>query len=184
MATRAISDPKARMITILIAPLMSCSARLPVYLLLIGAFIEPRYGPGAAGATLFAMHFVGTLVAAPLSWILNKTLTKKVPPEPFLMELPPYRAPRIWTTLWRVYESGKDFVIRAGTVILAMTVIIWTLLYFPRPVELKQQIADEYPEELKEVLEQHIDAAYLEQSYIRGKFPQMHLVIHSSNASI
>ena len=64
MATRAISDPKARMITILIAPLMSCSARLPVYLLLIGAFIEPRYGPGAAGATLFAMHFVGTLVAA------------------------------------------------------------------------------------------------------------------------
>ena len=67
-----------------------------------------------------------------------------------------------------------------------MTVIIWTLLYFPRPVELKQQIADEYPEELKEVLEQHIDAAYLEQSshYTRKISANASRVIHSSNASI
>ena len=70
MATRTISDNKARTITILVAPLMSCSA-LPVYILLIGAFVEPRFGPGIAGLTLFAMHFVGALLAAPIAFILK-----------------------------------------------------------------------------------------------------------------
>ncbi|HKK19669.1 MAG TPA: ferrous iron transport protein B, partial [Opitutales bacterium] len=133
MATRTISDPKTRMITILIAPLMSCSARLPVYLLLIGAFVEPLYGPAVAGAVLFGMHFVGALVAAPLAYLLNQTLNKGRPPQPFIMELPPYRVPRVKSIFWRMYESGKDFVVRAGTIIFAMTVVIWALLYFPRP---------------------------------------------------
>lgn len=172
MATRAINDPKARMITILVAPLMSCSARLPVYLLLIGAFIEPAYGPGVAGATLFAMHFIGAFLAAPLAWILNKTLDQGVRPEPFLMELPPYRAPRIKTTFWRIYESGKDFVVRAGTVIFAMTIVIWALLYFPRPNELAEQITTEFPAASEEEVAQHIDAAYLEQSYM-GRFGKL-----------
>ena len=184
LATRTISDPKARMITILIAPLMSCSARLPVYLLLIGAFVEPRYGPAVAGATLFAMHFVGAILAAPIAWLLNQTLNQGQQPKPFLMELPPYRAPRFKTMTWRMYESGKEFIIRAGTVIFAMTVIIWALLYFPRSAEVETTVTNSYQAEVatqagstscdEQELCKRIDAAYLEQSYMGrfGKFVQ------------
>jgi ferrous iron transport protein B len=187
MATRTIGDPKARMITILIAPLMSCSARLPVYLLLIGAFVEPRYGPSVAGAVLFGMHFVGALFAAPLAWLLNRTLNQGRPPQPFIMELPPYRVPRLKSIFWRMYESGKDFVVRAGTIIFAMTVVIWALLYFPRPADVPFEVARENGieivenmdseatrEEIREQLESEVDAAYLEQSYMGrfGKFVQ------------
>ncbi|MEM8867216.1 MAG: ferrous iron transport protein B [Verrucomicrobiota bacterium] len=181
LATRTINDPKARMITILIAPLMSCSARLPVYLLLIGAFIEPRYGPAIAGATLFAMHFIGALLAAPLAWLLNKTLNKGRAPQTFVMELPHYRVPHLRHTFLRMYESGKEFVTRAGTVIFAMTIIIWALLYFPRPEALETEIAAIYQAEItpeagfdEEAFAKSLDAAYLEQSYMGrfGKFAQ------------
>jgi len=174
MATRTINDPKTRMITILIAPLMSCSARLPVYLLLIGAFVEPRYGPGIAGTVLFAMHFAGALLAAPLAWLLNQTLNKGRAPEPFVMELPRYRVPRVKSVLWRVYESGKEFVIRAGTIIFAMTVVIWALLYFPRPAELEEKIAAQHAGLDEAAISKAVDAAYLEQSYMGrfGKFVQ------------
>ena len=174
MATRTISDNKARMITILVAPLMSCSARLPVYLLLIGAFVEPRYGPTIAGITLFAMHFVGALLAAPLAWVLNKTLNKGKAAEPFVMELPHYRIPHIKHTFFRMYESGKEFVVRAGTVIFAMTIIIWALLYFPRPAAVEDDILASYQgversEAIESEIARKIDAAFLEQSYM-GRF--------------
>lgn len=192
MATRTINDNKARLITILVAPLMSCSARLPVYLLLIGAFIEPRYGSNVAGATLFAMHFVGALVAAPFAWVLNKTVNKGRKPTPFVMELPHYRVPQVKLIIFRMYESGKEFVVRAGTVIFAMTIIIWALLYFPRPAELKDQFATEYITRISQnstpgiaasieldvnqssELERQLAARYLEQSYMGrfGKFVQ------------
>lgn len=187
MAARTIGDPKARTITILIAPLMSCSARLPVYLLLIGAFVEPRYGPAVAGAVLFAMHFVGALLAAPLAWLLNRTLNKGRAAQPFIMELPHYRVPRVQSIFWRMYESGKDFVVRAGTVIFAMTVIIWALLYFPRPAHVPIEIARQQgieitesfdpaavEDEVLEGFERLVNAAYLEQSYMGrfGKFVQ------------
>ena len=192
MATRTINDNKARLITILVAPLMSCSARLPVYLLLIGAFIEPRYGSNVAGATLFAMHFVGALVAAPFAWVLNKTVNKGRKPTPFVMELPHYRVPQVKLILFRMYESGKEFVVRAGTVIFAMTIIIWALLYFPRPPELQDQLATEYIAQISQdstsgiaesieldanqssELERQVAARYLEQSYMGrfGKFVQ------------
>lgn len=181
MATRTINDTKARIITILIAPLMSCSARLPVYLLFIGAFVEPVYGPRVAGITLFAMHFVGALLAAPIAFVLNKTLNKGQASEPFVMELPHYRVPHMKHTLLRMYESGKEFIVRAGTVIFAMTVIIWALLYFPRPAEVEDQIRSEYVAEagLEEADQEAaigalVDGAYLEQSYMGrfGKFMQ------------
>ncbi|MGK0455998.1 MAG: ferrous iron transport protein B [Zhongshania aliphaticivorans] len=187
LATRTIGDSKARMITILIAPLMSCSARLPVYVLFIGAFIEPRYGPAIAGATLFAMHFIGILFAAPIAWLLNQTLNRGQKHKPYLMELPSYRAPNLKTISTRMYESGKEFVVRAGTVIFAMTIIIWALLYFPRSVEVTESIRNnfenefseypvplEYTDTMQAELEKRIDAAYLEQSYLGsfGKFVQ------------
>ena len=188
LATRTINDNRARTITILIAPLMSCSARLPVYVLLIGAFVEPRYGPAMAGGVLFAMHFVGAAAAAPLAWILNRCLSRGAPPKPFFMELPPYRVPALASVARRVLESGREFVVRAGTVILAMTIIIWALLYFPRPPELADSIRAEHTRTITKAaaaeiggstdagaeiadpaLERKIDAAYLEQSYL-GRF--------------
>ena len=166
LATRTISDPKARCITILIAPLMSCSARLPVYLLLIGAFIEPEYGAAVAGLTLFAMHFIGVLLAGPCAWVLHRSLPRSVVSQPFVMELPHYRVPQLSRIGHRLYESGSEFIIRAGTVICAMTIVIWALLYFPRPPQLADQIEPNLP-----VAEQEhrLNAAYLEQSYM-GRF--------------
>lgn len=195
MATRTINDNKARMITILVAPLMSCSARLPVYLLLIGAFIEPKYGPTVAGTMLFVMHFIGALLAMPIAWTLNKVLNKGGKPEPFVMELPHYRVPQIKHTFFRMYESGKEFIMRAGTVIFAMSIVIWALLYFPRSAEVEEQVYanfgyDSIPtfsesdqasvgsaiisNDLQATIQASVDAAYLEQSYMGlfGKFMQ------------
>lgn len=192
LATRTINDRKARVLTILIAPLMSCSARLPVYILLIGAFVEPIYGKTVAGITLFLMHFVGALAAAPLAWLFDRLYRRKSPPAPFFMELPPYRVPRFKQMTWRMFESGRDFVTRAGTVIFAMTVIIWALLYFPRSEAVEETVTQEFlqeqairhgsaaltvndlaEEELAE-LARLVDAHYLEMSYLGrfGKFVQ------------
>jgi len=134
LSARVIEDPKARLATILVAPLMSCSARLPIYILMIGAFIEPRYGPFWAGVALFGMHFVGMFFALPVAAILNRFVLR-TRPQPFLLEMPPYRVPRLRDVLWRMAERGWEFISRAGTVILAITVIIWAMLYFPRPEE-------------------------------------------------
>lgn len=131
MATRTIQDSKARLVTILVAPFMSCSARLPVYVLMIGAFIEPRYGAAVAGAVLFSMHFVGLLVAMPFAYLMNEYILK-TPPQPFLIELPSYQIPKVRDVMLKMYSQGKEFVVNAGTVIFAITIIIWALLYFPR----------------------------------------------------
>lgn len=131
MAARVMPDPKSRLATILVAPLMSCSARLPVYVLLIGAFIEPQFGPGWAGFTLFAMHFLGLLLAIPIVLILNKGVIKGRR-LPFLLELPPYQLPRLRDVVLAMYFRGKVFLQTAGTIIFVMSVIIWALSYFPR----------------------------------------------------
>ncbi|CAN5576569.1 ferrous iron transport protein B [soil metagenome] len=131
MAARVMPDRNSRLATILVAPLMSCSARLPVYILLIGAFIEPRYGAGWAAFSLFAMHLLGLVVAVPIVWVLNRKIIrgKRLP---FLLELPAYQWPR-WKDVWlSMYFRGKVFVQTAGTIIFLMSVIIWGLGYFPR----------------------------------------------------
>lgn len=186
MATRTIEDPKARLTTILLAPLMSCSARLPVYVLLIGAFVEPQLGAFWAGVTLFAMHFVGLGVAIVLAFVFTRFLIK-TKPQPFVLEMPSYRAPRMRNVLFRMYEAGREFVERAGTVILAITVIVWALLYFPRPESVAvnetqafvaqhaqanklsegaAQAAIESNEELADRLQARIDGAYVDQSLL------------------
>ncbi|MGB0418511.1 MAG: ferrous iron transport protein B [Opitutales bacterium] len=186
LSARTIADPKARLITVLLTPLMSCSARLPVYVLLIGAFIEPQYGPGIAGLTLFAMHVIGLCVAAPCAWLLHRFCLRGQPTPPYFMELPAYKPPNLRHMLGRVYASGRDFIVRAGTVIFAMTIVIWALLYFPRPPELAQQFEQDGsavaadPFVMMEPLQAESerlharDAAYLEQSYLgrMGKWLQ------------
>ena len=167
LATRTINDKKIRIITIMIAPLMSCSARLPVYILMIGVFVEPVYGATIAGITLFFMHFVGVLVAAPTAFLLNKCMDRKTPQTPFVMELPRYRVPNLKSMFARIYESGYAFISSAGTIIFAFTIVIWALLYFPRPASIQEQMQTQLSEEgwSSEAIEATIDNAYLEQSY-------------------
>ena len=188
LATRTLSDPKARLTTILMAPFMSCSARLPVYILLIGTFIEPLYGPLVAGAVLFAMHFAGLALALPLAWVLNRFFLK-INNQPFILEMPDYRVPTLRNIFRRILDRGREFVLRAGTVILAFSVLIWALLYFPRSPDVKEktrmaffseiagshsaaeiQSALENPDsDISTALAHRIDSAYIEQSYL-GRF--------------
>ncbi len=135
MATRVIENRRDRFTTILVAPLMSCSARLPVYAILIGAFVPATTYLGGIvglqGLVLLAMYAVGVLVAIAVAWLLKRSLLKG-PTPPFVLELPSYKVPSIRTVLWRVTERGWAFLARAGTVIFAVTIVIWALAYYPR----------------------------------------------------
>lgn len=134
MATRTIENRTERFVTILIAPLMSCSARLPVYLLLIGTFVPATtwFGGwvGLQGLTLLCMQSLGALIAVPIAFILRKTLFKGDMP-PFVMELPPYKWPSLQVVFFRVWERGLAFITRAGTLIFCTSVIVWAASYFP-----------------------------------------------------
>ena len=129
MATRVIENRRDRMITILVAPLMSCSARLPVYILLTSLFVSSDQTL-TRGLVLFAMYSLGVVVAIPVAWVLKKTWFRGETP-PFVMELPSYKIPSPRTVLARVYDRGKAFVVRAGTLIFATTIVVWALGYFP-----------------------------------------------------
>jgi ferrous iron transport protein B len=134
MATRTIEDRRDRFATILIAPLMSCSARLPVYTLMIGAFFAGQtvFGFLSLGAVLMlAMYMLGIFAAIIVAFVLKRTILK-ARPAPFVMELPPYRLPNIRTIFQNMLTRAWLFVKRAGTVILAISIILWALMYFPR----------------------------------------------------
>ena len=134
MATRVIENRRDRLTTILVAPLMSCSARLPVYTVLIGAFIPARRFAGGVlqlqGLTLFAMYAVGIATAAIVAMLLKKTLLRG-PTPPFVMELPSYKWPSPSIVLVRMADRGWSFVRRAGTLILAVSVVVWAASYYP-----------------------------------------------------
>lgn len=135
MATRTISDRRDRFTTILVAPLMSCSARLPVYVIMIGAFIPDTKVFGGLfslpALTLFLIYALGVAVAVPVAWILKKTIFKGEKP-PFILEMPSYKVPQASVVAKKVYREGKEFVSRAGTLIFAVTILVWALAYFPR----------------------------------------------------
>lgn len=135
MAARVIENRRDRLTTILIAPLMSCSARLPVYTLMIAAFIPQRSLLGGLlhlqGLTLFAMYAVGVVVAAVVAWLLKRTVLRSGPPA-FVMEMPEYQWPSPRVIVARAVERGLDFVKNAGTVIFAVSILMWGALYYPR----------------------------------------------------
>jgi ferrous iron transport protein B len=131
MATRVIEDRRDRLATILVAPLMSCSARLPVYTLLIGAFLTAGYPFWVPGLTLFALYALGIVLAPLVAFLLKRTLLRGQAPV-FVMEMPLYKWPSARTVLRRMTDSGWMFVRRAGTLILAAMILVWALLYFPR----------------------------------------------------
>lgn len=134
MATRVIEDRRARLATILIAPLMSCSARLPVYTLFISLFVSdtPLLGLRGArqGLTLFAMYALGILAAVLVAAVLRKTVFHGETP-PFVMELPAYKWPSPWIVASRVWDRMMAFVTRAGTLIFAAAIIVWAGSFFP-----------------------------------------------------
>ena len=126
MATRTIENRNSRMITILINPLMSCSARLPVYLLLAGTFF-PRY----AGLVLFGMYAAGILLAIIIARLLKRFLFRG-DESPFVMELPPYRVPTLKSMWNHTWEKGQQYLRKMGTIILVGSIIIWFLGYYPQ----------------------------------------------------
>ncbi len=135
MGTRTISSWRDRLVTILMIPYMSCSARLPIYVLLIAALFptDQAVGPlNLGGLILLGMYLLSTVSAIAVGAIYKRTILRS-PTPPLVLELPPYRLPRLRNTLLLVYDRTMDFVRQAGTVILAMTVVLWALLSFPRP---------------------------------------------------
>jgi ferrous iron transport protein B len=177
MAARVIENRRDRLATVLVTPLMTCSARLPVYAVLIGAFVPAHsYLGGWLGLqalTMFGLYLLGVVTAVAMAWLFKKTLLAG-PTPPFVLELPSYKWPAARSVLLRLYEAARAFLVRAGTVILAVTIVIWALAYFPHPAEIAQDyeaqrasLQANTPEELEEKrtsLHHAESAAYLEQS--------------------
>ena len=192
MATRVIENRRDRLVTILVAPLMSCSARLPVYTLFIGAFIPNRtldltlagWGiqiPWLRGLVMFSMYMIGIVTGILVAWILKKTLLRG-PTPPFVMELPSYKLPGLGIVWQRMTEQGWAFLQRAGTLILAISVLVWGLGYFPhdsrkiepvlleRQAKLESQLAKFSPSELEkneEALKLKVELANAENQIAR-----------------
>lgn len=189
MATRIIEDRRDRLTTILIAPLMSCSARLPVYTVLIAAFIPAEYlfgtWLGLQGLTMAAMYAVGIVAAIFVALVLKRTILRG-PTPPLVMELPAYKWPSPSNVLHRMFERGWAFVRRAGTLIVAVSIIVWASLYYPHNSEkveapfvaerqaLETELAaleedlparESLEEQLAE-LQNRVDSAYVRQSVL------------------
>jgi ferrous iron transport protein B len=183
MAARVIENRRDRLVTILVAPLMSCSARLPVYTLLIAAFVPPVVTirgvqvPWVQGFVMFAMYMVGIVAGVAVAWTLKKTIFRG-PTPPFVMELPSYKLPAIGVVLHRMLEQGWAFIYRAGTLILAVSILVWGLGYFPHDesridpqlIAQRAALAEQPPSEDRDAdltdIENQIAAAHLENSYL------------------
>jgi ferrous iron transport protein B len=137
MATRSISNPRDRLVTILIAPLMTCSARLPVYALLIGAFIPQREVAGLQlqGLVLFGLYVAGILGALAVAWVLKRFTSSGRVVRPLMMELPSYHWPHPRSIAIGLWQRAVIFVKRVGGIIMVLTIALWFLASFPAPPE-------------------------------------------------
>jgi ferrous iron transport protein B len=134
MAARTIESPRDRLVTILVAPLISCSARLPVYTLLIGAFVPPTTVLGVLSLpalVMFGLYAGGMAAALALAWALQRTLLRGTSTT-FIMELPTYRLPSLRSVLLQTWEKVRHFLERAGTIILGASILLWFLATYPR----------------------------------------------------
>ncbi len=134
MATRTLPSARDRLATMMGAPLMTCSARLPVYVLLIGLLVSPdtRFGPlGAQGAVMFVLYLVGAFSAMASAWVFSKLGRSRGPLMPFYMEMPPYRLPSPRSMVLAVWEPSKGFLRKVGKIILVTTIVLWALLNLP-----------------------------------------------------
>jgi ferrous iron transport protein B len=172
MAARTIENRRDRLATILVAPLMSCSARLPVYSLLIGAFVPATSlggWLGMQGLFLLGAHLVGLLVAL-LVLVLTRRTVLRGEAAPFVLELPDYRWPSWLSIADRLLIRARAFLVRAGTAIAAVGILIWALSYFPRPAAIHESFesrrAVAATEQARAELTRAESAAYLEQSFL------------------
>lgn len=134
MSTRTIENPRDRLVTMLVVPLMSCSARLPVYSLLIAAFIPATLIFGfwnLQGIVMISLYLLGLIMALVMAWIFKKTILKGKTP-PFILELPPFRIPSMKSTFIQMWERSLLFLKRAGTIILGVSIILWFLATYPK----------------------------------------------------
>jgi ferrous iron transport protein B len=163
MATRTLENRRDRLVTILVAPLMSCGARLPVYILLTGAFFGAQ-----AGNVIFSLYMLGIILAIVMAKVFRKFLLPG-PSTPFVMELPPYRVPTLKGILIHMWERAGLYLKKAGTIILAISVVIWALSAFPRRLELRAdyetRMGAAATEEAAAGLEEEFSAVQLERSY-------------------
>ncbi|MGN6782247.1 MAG: ferrous iron transporter B [Marmoricola sp.] len=134
MATRSLPSARDRLATMMGAPLMTCSARLPVYILLVGLLVAPsdRIGPiGAQGALMFALYLLGAISSMLTAWLFKRLVSRSGPMMPFYMEMPAYRLPKLRFVALSVFDSCKGFVRKVGRIILLATVVLWLLLNLP-----------------------------------------------------
>ncbi len=139
MSARTIESPKDRLVTILVAPLMSCSARLPVYAIMIAALM-PKAGPMQKAGVMLVLYLLGIAGACIMALIFKRTLLRSVKPV-FLMELPPYRFPSWKTIAMHMWERSGMFLQRAGTIILALSIILWALMTYPKHEGMDEALA-------------------------------------------
>lgn len=160
MASRTIENPKDRLATMLVIPLMSCSARLPVYTLLIGAFIPAVtvMGLDLRGLTLLTMYTLGVFVAIPVVWVLKRTVLKGEAP-PLILELPTYKWPSPRVVLQRMWQQGRAFLEQAGGIILAVAIVVWAAAYFPH----RSEIGERFAQQRAQLVEQKAEAAAIAQ---------------------
>lgn len=145
MATRTIPSARDRIATILSAPLMTCSARLPVYVLLVGMLVpaEAKWGPfGAQGTVMFGLYFLGGISALIAALLMKKTVLRS-DSLPFFMEMPPYRLPTWRAVLTQMWDSTKAFLQKVGKIILVVTVVLWVLLSLPAHTEQAAQAGEQ-----------------------------------------
>ncbi|MBR7125980.1 MAG: ferrous iron transport protein B, partial [Prevotella sp.] len=134
MATRTIESRRSRLITMLVLPLMSCSARLPIYIMIVGTFFAQQY----RSSVLISLYVVGILMAVIVSRLLSRFVVKG-DDTPFVMELPPYRFPTFKAILRHTWEKGKQYLKKMGGIILVASIIVWALGYFPHDESLSRQ---------------------------------------------
>jgi ferrous iron transport protein B len=165
MATRVIENRRDRLATILVAPLMSCSARLPVYGLLIGAFLTEGFAWWLPGVALFGMYLIGFTVAPAAALLFKRTLLRGATPL-FVMELPAYKRPTAKAVVRRMWDAGWAFVRRAGTLILASMVLVWGLLYFPSADAAGRRFEDQVAQAADEDEANHVRGEWQRQSWL------------------
>lgn len=141
MATRTIENRKDRLATIFIAPFMSCSARLPVYALLIGAFFG-TYSSLAQGGIMLSMYALGIVAAAGTAWVFKRSFLKGPTPA-FILEMPTYKLPQVSQVVRAVYVNTGEFLKKAGTIIFSFSVILWALTYYGAPSETLAELKDD-----------------------------------------
>lgn len=175
MATRTIPSKNNRLLTMLINPLMSCSARLPIYILILSAFF-PKYAP----LLLMGIYLFGIILAAIVAKLFKKILFKKEE-APFVMELPPYRLPTLHTTLRHMWNQGQQYLKKMGTIILIAVVLIWALTYYPRPaVNNKYDLAIHNLQTQLEQAGKQSQNKTSDQEQIRGKISKLEAQKESS----